>query len=139
MAPINLFGAGGVLEASALLLNPTGASQFLRSANSKAWGSPCLAKVTPCLAKQPLKLPCSACVDGPGHLTGTGTSKMEVEGGGYAWGGLNATCRLWKSLCKTQVFVLEGLRYWSGLCSWLGGQAWLQGPSWELPTGLLWF
>lgn len=42
MAPIHLVGAEGVLKASALLLNPTGASQFLRCGNSKVWGSPCL-------------------------------------------------------------------------------------------------
>lgn len=75
-----------------------------------------------------LCLVCTGSVDGPGHLTGTGTSKMEVEGGGYAWGGLNATWRLWKSLCKIQVFMLEGLRHWAGLCSWLGGSDLAAGP-----------
>lgn len=43
-----------------------------------------------------------------------------MEGGGYTWGDLNATWRLWKGLCKPQVFMLEDSRHWSGLCSWLG-------------------
>lgn len=141
MVPIRLFRAEGVLKASALLLNPTGASQFLRSDNSKVWGSPCLARVTPCLAGQPLKLLSSAprgapalsgvhTVDGPELLAGTGTSKMGVEGGGSAWGGLNTTWRLWKGLCKPQVFTLEDSRHWS---VWVVLVAWFQRPGWSYP------
>lgn len=138
----------GLKVFSKLLLCSLILQVLLRSDNSKVWGSPCFAQVTPCLAKQPLKLlaPHGAralsgvhSVDGRELLAGTGTSKMEVGGGGYTWGDLNATWRPWKSLCKPQVFMLGESRHWSVLCSWLWGQAWLQGPGWELPTILLCF
>lgn len=140
MAPIHHLGADGALRASAWLLNPTGASQFLRSDISKlsrgalpaflSCSSDSLfseaAFETPFIST----LPCPCSVSGVrirrgrwmGHSSWWALRPHQGTrwGGGYVFDSLSATCKLLKSICKTQVPVLGSCGHWSGLCLWLG-------------------